>query len=67
MRTLTVVDDLLDERARIAGGVDGQLRADELHHVGAGERGLVDVRRHLRDARSVQRAALPCAAPRAPR
>ena len=46
-----LVDDLLDELSRFAGRVDGELRADQLDHVGAGERGLVDVRGHLGDAR----------------
>ena len=45
-RTTHRVDDALDERARFAGRVDRQLRADQLDHVGAGERGLVDVRGH---------------------
>ena len=62
MRTPTLVDDLLDQGARVAGRVDGQLRADQLDHVGARERGLVDVRCHLGDARSVECAALVCAA-----
>ena len=39
------VDELLDELARVTGRVDGQVRADEFDHVGAGERGLVDARR----------------------
>ena len=54
-----LVDDLLDQRARVAGRVDGQLRADQLDHVGARERRLVDVRGHLRDARAVQLRCAP--------
>ena len=57
MRTLTSSTICLDERARIAGRVDGQLRAHQLDHVGARERGLVDVRGHLRDVRPVKGAA----------
>ena len=56
-----VVDERLDERARFPDRVDGQLRTDDLHHVGARERGLVDVRRHVRDARPVQGGARMCA------
>ena len=44
---------MLDERARIAGRVDGQLRADQFDHVGAREGRLIDARGHLRDARAV--------------
>jgi hypothetical protein len=39
------VHDLLDERARIAGCVDGQQRTYKLRTC---ERGLVDVRHHAR-------------------
>jgi hypothetical protein len=67
------LDEVLDQGARIAGRVDGQLRADQLDHVRAGERGLVDARGHARQPRAVQRGARTRAAahrrgaPRAPR
>ena len=60
------VDDLLDQRARIPGRVDGQQRAHQLHQIGAGERGLVDARDHARQARAVQQQARR-AAPRGAR
>ena len=38
-----LIDGGLDELAWALLGVDGQLRANDLHQVGAGERGLVDL------------------------
>ena len=59
------VDDLLDQFPRLTSDIDGQLSADQLHHVRASEGRLVDVCGHLGHTCALQRAprcALPLGA-----
>ena len=57
------VDHLLNRFPRLTRNIDRQLGADQLHHIRARERRLINARGHLRQVCAVQ-GAPRCALPR---
>src|SRR5258708_3338744 len=52
-----LIDGGFDQLTWAALGIDGELRADDLDQVGAGERGLLDLFGRIGDERPVERRA----------